>query len=95
MLGALGLRQDDAVESRCDDARDVAFGEARVEPIHADRDEAAEKPRQRGLDEPPRRDLGGIRDRVLQVEDDAVGAERGHLVDLARLIAGREEQAPK
>ena len=66
-----------------------------VEPIDADRDEAAVKPRQRGLDERPRRDLVGIRDRVLQVEDDPVGAERGHLVDLARLIAGREEQAPQ
>jgi hypothetical protein len=66
-----------------------------VEPIHADRDEAAVKPRQRGLDEPPRRDLGSIRDGVLQVEDDAIGAERGDLVELARLIAGREEQAPK
>src|SRR3546814_488235 len=93
LLAALAHREDDAVEPRPDDRRRVAVAELRL--VGIDPDVAADFTRllQRLHHERPRRHLLRLGDRVLEIEDDMVRAAAEHLLDLARMVAGGEEEA--
>ena len=93
LLAAFAHGEDDAVEPRPDDRRRVAVAELRLERIHPNVAAAAARLLQSFDYKGAGSHLLRLGDRVLEIEDDVIRAAAEHLLDLARMVAGGEEEA--
>src|SRR5262249_38597634 len=89
------LRHEDAFEPHRDDEVEVGIGRRRIvaEAVDPDIDLAARTARlQEGADVGARLVLAPWRDRILEIDDDAVGARPHGLGEHLRPVAGNVEQ---
>ena len=93
--GAFDLRQNDAVEPRPDDRRQVAVAELGVDRIDADIEQRSPRAREGRDHRLARRPLLGRRDRILEIEDHRVGVERQRLLDPPRVVTRRKQKTPQ
>ncbi len=95
---AFRLRKQNRVRRAGNDGVEIGVGHAGVEAVDAHQQARALFLRLRGLEVFKR---GGARvslalgrDRILEIEDDGVGAARHRLVELGPAVGGNEEQRP-
>jgi DNA-binding GntR family transcriptional regulator len=95
-LAVLDLRNHETIQINADDRADVFFQSTGLGTVHTDEHRLGSPVgRQRGADSLPCLGFLGVRDSVLEVEHDCVGAEPADLFDLARVVSGGEEERPK
>ena len=95
-LAAFGLRQHDRVRAAGNDRVEIGVGQAGVERVDAHEEARARRARrvvlQKGQRRLPRARLALGRDRILEVEDQRVGAACRSLVELLRAVGRNEEE---